>query len=140
MKALRHAQGECLTHINAQGELDLNTQGEFSKRFVMRSNSEKSGSSLHCSAKSGSSLHLSVKKAVRPYTDIHLIIFLADLERIIMANHMPFFNTKDVLTLAGVVAAVILPKLFFDVEEEVIETTVETDVVTPDEEVVVTDE
>ena len=58
-----------------------------------------------------------------------------------MANHMPFFNTKDVLTLAGVVAAVILPKLFFDVEEEVIETTVETDVVVPtDEEVVVTDE
>ena len=58
-----------------------------------------------------------------------------------MANHMPFFNTKDVLTLVGVVAAVILPKLFFDVEEEVIETTVETDVVVPtDEEVVVTDE
>ena len=56
-----------------------------------------------------------------------------------MAN--PFFNTKDVLTLTGVVAAVILPKLFFDVEEEVIETTVETDVVVPtDEEVVVTDE
>lgn len=58
-----------------------------------------------------------------------------------MANHTPFFNTKDVLTLTGVVAAVILPKLFFDVEEEVIETAVETDVVVPtDEEVVVTDE
>ena len=58
-----------------------------------------------------------------------------------MANPNPFFNTKDVLTLVGVVAAVILPKLFFDVEEEVIETTVETDVVVPtDEEVVVTDE
>lgn len=54
-----------------------------------------------------------------------------------MANPNSFFNTKDVLTLAGVVASVIIPKLFFDVEEEVIETTVEE---VPVEEVVVTDE
>lgn len=41
-----------------------------------------------------------------------------------MANPISFFNTKDVLTLAGVVASVIIPKLFFDVQEEVVHTVV----------------
>lgn len=39
-----------------------------------------------------------------------------------MAHPNSFFTTKDVLTLVGVVASVVIPKLFFDIQEEVVHT------------------